>query len=45
MTAVILIFVLFIFIAKGAYEWKRKDRLKRSRQKMGPKSYDDNCGY
>ena len=45
MTAVVLISVLLICIAKGIFDWKGNDELKRIRQKKGPKSYDDNCGY
>jgi len=44
MTALVLISVLFIFIAKGTFEWKGNDELKRTRQKKGPKFYDK-CGY
>jgi len=45
MTAVVLISVLLIFIAKGTYEWKGNYKLERTCQKKGPKSYHDNGGY
>jgi len=45
MTAVVLISILLIFIAKGKFEWKGNDELKRTPQKKGPKCYDDNCGH